>query len=107
MRGGPFRRRGLHRGGGGGRQARPAASPSGRPIMTRDDGAARCFRWGGGPHSAYRLLSFSCAYGRTSVCEGELHMTDSAANLMAIIFGAGIFLVIVAIGWGRGHKPPI
>ena len=26
-------------------------------------------------------------------------MTDSAASLMAIIFGLGVFLVIVAVGW--------
>ena len=26
-------------------------------------------------------------------------MTDSASSLMAIIFGLGVFLVIVAVGW--------
>ena len=26
-------------------------------------------------------------------------MTDSSSNLMAILFGLGVFLVIVAVGW--------
>ena len=26
-------------------------------------------------------------------------MTDSASNLLAIVFGLGVFLVIVAVGW--------
>jgi hypothetical protein len=34
-----------------------------------------------------------------SQSRGETNMTNSAATYVAIIFGIGIFLVIVAIGW--------
>lgn len=46
-----------------------------------------------------RILTSQSFTGASSASQRFVQMTDSSASFLAVLFGVGVFAVIVAIGW--------
>ena len=47
----------------------------------------------------FALLTFPALRSRYANSQGVIQVTDSSSTLLAILFGLGVFAIIVAIGW--------